>query len=76
MVATYTIFGRQVGSHVLSMATIGTVIGGIALASGGSKKDKTANPPINAGSKDEEQFIKEFLANVQAEEKKTDKAAH
>ncbi|KAI5305899.1 3-deoxy-7-phosphoheptulonate synthase [Ascosphaera pollenicola] len=75
MVATYTVFGRQVGSHILSMATIGTVVGGVALSTGG-KKDKTAEPPISAGSKDEEQFIKEFLQNVQSEEKKGEKAAH
>ncbi|KAI5294028.1 hypothetical protein KEM52_004830 [Ascosphaera acerosa] len=98
MVATYTLFGRQVGSHVvcrsisllwssplaknspsppfiqLSLATIGTLGGGIALASGG-KKGKSAEPPIAASSKDEETFIKEFLQNVQAGDKAATTAA-
>jgi hypothetical protein len=38
------------------MATLGSVIGIVALATGG-KKDKTT-PPIQASSSDEEKFIK------------------
>lgn len=42
----------------LSMATLGTLFGGVWLATrGGDKKKKEQGPPINASSKDEEQFI-------------------
>lgn len=69
MVAQYTIFGRQVGSHVLSIFTLGTFGAGIAFAMGGEKKVKEQGPPINAGSKDEEAFIQEFLKNNGEEQK-------
>ncbi|KAL1975833.1 hypothetical protein VTN31DRAFT_4225 [Thermomyces dupontii] len=69
MVVYYNVAGRKVGSHVLSMATLGALFGGSWLAlRGGDKKQQT--PPINASSKDEEQFVQEFLKNVEAEEKK------
>ncbi|KAG0640614.1 hypothetical protein HOY80DRAFT_1041375 [Tuber brumale] len=67
MVAMYTIAGRQVGSHVLAMATLGTVFTLSALAIGGKKTETT--PPIQASSSDEEKFIKEFLAKAEAETK-------
>ncbi|KAI9844824.1 MAG: hypothetical protein M1837_005242 [Sclerophora amabilis] len=52
------------------MATLG-VLGGVAfLATGGEKKSKAQGPPINATSSDEESFIKEFMKNAEAEEKK------
>ncbi|OJD25166.1 hypothetical protein ACJ73_03469 [Blastomyces percursus] len=35
-----------------------------------AKADKKQGPPIKASSKDEEQFIQDFLKNVEAEEKK------
>ena len=77
MVATYTIFGRQVGSHVassglfppgaksrqltvrkLAMITLGaTGLGSWYGLRGGDKKPES-KPPINAGSSDEEKFIK------------------
>ena len=85
MVATYTIFGRQVGSHVVSLAnlpldfarydrnalprprrltqlqlamiTLGTTFSVAALSMGGGDKKKAQAPPINASSKEEEQFI-------------------
>ncbi|KAL9006252.1 MAG: hypothetical protein Q9188_001024 [Gyalolechia gomerana] len=57
MVATYTVFGRQVGAHVLAMATLGTTFAGIYLAMPAKTKEKEAGPPINAASKDEEAFI-------------------
>lgn len=78
MVAMYTIAGRQVGSHwvtipplqpqtphpltpilhqQLAIATLSTVFGGaFAFAKSGPAK-ATTTPPINASSKDEEQFI-------------------
>ncbi|KAL2047066.1 hypothetical protein N7G274_001085 [Stereocaulon virgatum] len=70
MVAQYTIFGRQVGSHVLAMLTLGTTAAGIAVGLGGKEKSKQQGPPINAQSKEEEQFIQEFLKNAEAEEQK------
>lgn len=78
MVVTYTIAGRQVGSHILSMATLGSVFGGIALwratRSTPAQAARGASPPINAADKDEEAFIQEFLKNAQAEEEGKGKA--
>ncbi|KAK1771593.1 hypothetical protein QBC33DRAFT_157645 [Phialemonium atrogriseum] len=70
MTATYTIFGRQVGSHHLAMLTLGTMFGGTYLAMSGPKKATTPTPPINASSSDEEGFIKKFMENAEADEKK------
>ena len=39
------------------MLTLGTTFIGTAYAMSGEKKAKEQGPPINAGSKDEEQFI-------------------
>ncbi|KAI9797766.1 MAG: hypothetical protein M1825_005700 [Sarcosagium campestre] len=71
MVATYPIFGRQVGSHILALATLGSMglLGAVSL--GGSKKSKTEGPPINATNSEEENFIKEFIKNAEKEEQKT-----
>ncbi|KAL8677694.1 MAG: hypothetical protein Q9186_005907 [Xanthomendoza sp. 1 TL-2023] len=52
MVATYTIFGRQ-----LAMATLGTTFTGIYFAMPAKTKEKETGPSINAASKDEEKFI-------------------
>ncbi|KAL1880479.1 hypothetical protein Plec18167_003883 [Paecilomyces lecythidis] len=58
MVAYYQIAGKKVGSHVLAMGVLGSIFGGTYLATrGGSAKKTAQGPPINAGSKDEEQFI-------------------
>ncbi|KAK5093950.1 hypothetical protein LTR70_004476 [Exophiala xenobiotica] len=70
MVAMYTIAGRQVGSHVLAMATLGVLFGGSWAATRGGSKAPQSTPPINAGSKDEEKFIQEFLQSVEQEDKK------
>ncbi|EEQ92219.1 uncharacterized protein BDCG_07339 [Blastomyces dermatitidis ER-3] len=69
MVVYYTVAGRQVGSHVLAMATLGGTFLATYLALP-AKTDKKQGPPIKASSKDEEQFIQDFLKNVEAEEKK------
>ncbi|KAL7272441.1 hypothetical protein RUND412_004756 [Rhizina undulata] len=66
MVAYYTVAGRQVGSHVLAMATLGSVFGLPFLSMGGKKETV---PPIKADSSEEEAFIKEFLAKAEAESK-------
>ena len=39
------------------MLTLGTTFAGAAYAMSGKDKAKEQGPPINAGSKDEEQFI-------------------
>jgi F-type H+-transporting ATPase subunit k len=39
------------------MATLGAVFGGSWLATRGGNTDKQQGPPINASSKEEEQFI-------------------
>ncbi|KAL9083816.1 MAG: hypothetical protein Q9165_008375 [Trypethelium subeluteriae] len=57
MVAMYTVFGRQVGSHVLAMGVLGTLFTGGFYFGSGSKKPAQQSPPINATSKDEENFI-------------------
>ncbi|KAK0101238.1 hypothetical protein ONS95_006417 [Cadophora gregata] len=75
MVQMYTIAGRQFGSHVLAMITLGALFGGTALSMGGSTAKKTQGPPINASSPDEESFIKDFLKNAEADEKKDTKKA-
>ncbi|EEH19623.1 hypothetical protein PABG_07820 [Paracoccidioides brasiliensis Pb03] len=51
------------------MATLGTTFLASYLAMP-SKADKQKGPPIKASSKDEEQFIQEFLKTMDAEEKK------
>ncbi|PGH15063.1 hypothetical protein AJ80_05688 [Polytolypa hystricis UAMH7299] len=73
MVVYYTIAGRKFGSHVLSMGVLGSAFLGGYLAVGGST-DKTQPPPIKASSKDEEQFIQDFLKSMEAEEKKEKQA--
>ncbi|CAL3971536.1 hypothetical protein PZA11_007982 [Diplocarpon coronariae] len=75
MVQMYTIAGRQFGSHVLAMITLGTLASGAYLSSGGSAAKKSQTPPINAQSPDEESFIKDFLKNAEADEKKDGKKA-
>jgi len=68
MVAMYTIAGRQVGSHVLAIATLGTVFTLTTLSVGGKKTAETT-PPIQASSSDEEKFVREFMANAEMESK-------
>ncbi|KAI9695475.1 MAG: hypothetical protein M1820_008577 [Bogoriella megaspora] len=70
MVATYTIAGRQVGSHVLAMITLGSLFGTSAYFAGGSKKPEQKAPPIDASSKDEENFIQDFLKQAESENSK------
>lgn len=41
----------------LAMLTLGTFAAGATLAMGGKEKAKEKGPPINASSKDEEEFI-------------------
>ncbi|KAJ5942745.1 hypothetical protein N7516_002913 [Penicillium verrucosum] len=71
MVVYYQIAGKKVGSHVLAMATLGSLFAGSYLAASGGEKPKTAQgPPINASSKDEENFVQNFMKEVDGGEKK------
>ncbi|KAI9750446.1 MAG: hypothetical protein M1815_001775 [Lichina confinis] len=67
MVAQYTVFGRQVGSHYLSMATLGTTFGLSYLALRKKSPAKEQTPATQASNSDEEAFIKEFLRSAEAE---------
>ncbi|KAI9678226.1 MAG: hypothetical protein M1817_006171 [Caeruleum heppii] len=67
MVAQYTIAGRQIGSHILAIATLSTLFAGSAIAMGGSKKTKEQGPALNATSADEEKFIREFMQQAEKE---------
>ncbi|KAF7187105.1 ATP synthase subunit K, mitochondrial [Pseudocercospora fuligena] len=70
MVVYYQIAGQKIGSHVLAMATLGTLFTGTWAMMGGSKKEQAKQgPPINASSKDEENFIQEFLKQAESEQK-------
>jgi F-type H+-transporting ATPase subunit k len=70
MVVMYSIAGRQIGSHWLAMATLGTMAVVTTMSIGGGAAKKNQGPPINAQSLDEENFIKEFMKNAEADEKK------
>ncbi|PYH47200.1 ATP19 family protein [Aspergillus saccharolyticus JOP 1030-1] len=72
MVVYYQIAGKKVGSHVLAMGVLGALFGGVKLAMGGGSQPKPATPPIQASSKDEEDFITDFLKQVNGEDKKKD----
>ncbi|EKD20117.1 uncharacterized protein L3040_002207 [Drepanopeziza brunnea f. sp. 'multigermtubi'] len=77
MVQMYTIAGKQVGSHVLAMITLGVLSSGAYFSMGGSsaKKVAGATPPLNAKSPAEESFITDFLKNAEADAKKGSKPA-
>ncbi|KAI0103651.1 hypothetical protein GGR51DRAFT_573145 [Nemania sp. FL0031] len=70
MVAMYTVFGRQVGSHYLAMGVLGALFSGTYLALSGGSKKTTQIPPINASTPDEADFIQNFLKQADADEKK------
>ena len=54
---SYEQLGTYFDVSQLAIATLGTTFAGAALAVGGKEKKKEQGPPINATSKDEEQFI-------------------
>lgn len=79
---SYVIFGRAIKNEYLTLATLGTVFGGIALArSGGSKKKEEPKAggslvervkeavPITAGSSEEEEFIRKFIEEAEKDSK-------
>ncbi|KAE8421085.1 hypothetical protein BDV36DRAFT_305639 [Aspergillus pseudocaelatus] len=63
MVVYYQLAGKQVGSHVLAMGVLGSLFGGVYLATRGGSQPKQAAPPIQASSKDEETFIQYVLSS-------------
>ncbi|QIX00873.1 hypothetical protein AMS68_006390 [Peltaster fructicola] len=70
MVQYYQIFGSKVGSHYLAIGVLTTLFGGISLLSGGKKAAASDLPPINAASKDEENFVTQFLKEAEAKDAK------
>ncbi|KAF2403342.1 hypothetical protein EJ06DRAFT_553687 [Trichodelitschia bisporula] len=69
MVAYYKIFGQQVGSHILAIATLSSVFAVSAISMRSPASAKSQGPPIQASSKDEESFIKEFVTKAEADKK-------
>ncbi|KAA8571001.1 hypothetical protein MFRU_028g00440 [Monilinia fructicola] len=66
MVSYYQIAGKQVGSHYLAMAVLGSLAGVVTLSTrGGSTAKNQSTPPINAKSPDEEKYIKDFMASIE-----------
>ncbi|KAH9454543.1 hypothetical protein MJO28_007541 [Puccinia striiformis f. sp. tritici] len=68
---SYVIFGRRVLNEHLAVGTLAVFGTGVALAMrGGSKTDKSQipAPAITSSSKDEEAFIREFVANMERED--------
>ncbi|KAF5334747.1 hypothetical protein D9611_012969 [Ephemerocybe angulata] len=72
---SYQILGRAIKNEYLALGTFATAFGGAFLATrGGNKKAAPATPeqakaavPINAGSKDEEEFVRNFIAAAEKE---------
>ncbi|KAF4553018.1 Hypothetical protein D9617_8g050310 [Elsinoe fawcettii] len=66
MVVKYDVLGRKVGSHHLAIGVLTILFGGSYAAMRGPGKKTTQAPPIQASSKDEENFIQEFLKEAEA----------
>ncbi|KAJ7057757.1 hypothetical protein C8F01DRAFT_1150981 [Mycena amicta] len=70
---TYTIFGRAIPKQYLSMGTLATIAGvAVYSRSGKSTAPKSVDEakqsvPLNAGSKEEEEFIRQFIAEAEKE---------
>ncbi|KAK9478701.1 hypothetical protein V1514DRAFT_306259 [Lipomyces japonicus] len=75
MAGAYHIFGRTFKAHQLSIATLSTAFGIVALLkAGGKPAEPVTTPPINAASPEEEDFVKTFLKSIEQDDKKP--AAH
>ncbi|KAF9254256.1 hypothetical protein L218DRAFT_886678, partial [Marasmius fiardii PR-910] len=69
------ILGRAIKNEYLALSVLGTAFGGAFLATRGSSSKKAEPPstiekikeaiPINAGTSEEEQFIKNFIAEAE-----------
>ncbi|KAJ2917931.1 hypothetical protein MD484_g2516, partial [Candolleomyces efflorescens] len=72
---SYQVFGRAIKNEYLALGTFATAFTGAFLATrGGEKKappadvkQAKAQVPVNAGSKDEEDFIRKFIAEAEKE---------
>ncbi|KAJ3793727.1 hypothetical protein GGU11DRAFT_798737 [Lentinula aff. detonsa] len=76
---SYVIFGRAIKNEYITLSVLGSVFGGAFLATrGGSKQEaKSATPsviervkeaiPLNAGSSEEEEFIRKYIAEAEKE---------
>ncbi|KAH6906164.1 hypothetical protein BKA70DRAFT_1290889 [Coprinopsis sp. MPI-PUGE-AT-0042] len=79
---SYQVLGRAIKNEYLALGTFATTFGAAFLATrGGDKKPAPATPqqakaavPINASSKDEEDFIKNFI--LEADKDGAAAAAH
>lgn len=60
MAAAYTILGKSVPAHYLSLATLGAVT--LAVVPKPWAPGPPAHPAINAANADEEKFVRDFLA--------------
>ncbi|KAK7434048.1 hypothetical protein VKT23_020374 [Stygiomarasmius scandens] len=75
---SYQILGRAVKNEHIVLGVLGSVFGGVFLATRGGKKEEVGSPasmiekakqsiPINASSKEEEQFIRKYIAEAEKE---------
>ncbi|KAJ1726890.1 hypothetical protein LPJ61_004892 [Coemansia biformis] len=69
----FTIAGRKIATHHIVLGMLATYGIGIKMAL--PSTDKTKQPPINASSTEEGEFVQQFLKAFEEEEKKT-KGAH
>jgi len=77
-VMSYLVFGRAIKNEHLALGVLTTAFGSAFLATRGGKSDKPAagmspqkakeTVPINAGSSEEEDFIKNFIAAAEKED--------
>ncbi|KAG0233829.1 hypothetical protein BGW42_006449 [Actinomortierella wolfii] len=61
MGASYVIFGRQVPTYKLALATYALVASPVVASKVSKKETSPANVAIKASSKEEEDFIREFV---------------
>ncbi|ORY26470.1 hypothetical protein BCR39DRAFT_560509 [Naematelia encephala] len=72
---SYTIAGRAIKNEYLALGTIFTTIGIAVAASGGDKAKKSGPVPVEedanivGSSKDEESFIRKYVADAEKEAK-------
>ncbi|RXK42685.1 hypothetical protein M231_00241 [Tremella mesenterica] len=71
---SYVIAGKAIKNEYLALGTIFAAVGAAVVSSGGSKKSSSTIPPIaetvKSESKEEADFIQQFVAEAEKEEKK------
>ncbi|XYA00303.1 hypothetical protein QA089_002839 [Meyerozyma guilliermondii] len=71
MGAAYTIFGKQVPSHILALLTLGSVAGVVAWPRSKSESAATPAPVAATSSNKEEDFdLEKFINDLSKEESK------